>query len=448
MRPGARDSRASGGDPLTFGQEQLRLVEQMSSPETLVFPLRLPMRDGVSPSLVAAALTRIVRAHDALRMSVVPGAPESQVTAQVRSVQQLPAGADLRAYGVIGPSTAVGRTPFSFSIDEQSDPPRVVLHLHHVFVDGWSASLIAKDFYQHYAALTRGERAQPGAPAGSFGAYARELRQTMSGERLARHLAFWAGELRDAQPLELPYQFQPWHPGARMGRFPALTFEVPGCSMAGLEARARQVGGSGSAVILAAFAGALTDATGQRDLLLQAPLADRGTAGRRALVGSLVNLCVLRLRMPVRPDGDATIRAAASVLARAMRRQTGPFQQDGRHTGDGQILNRTPKVTVAFNQDIAGRLDPDLVLRSDLGGGRRSGPCLIWESEAGCISDLHLEMLASPPALPLRFRITYRADMWRPDGAEALGRDFAAGLLRLASADVPTHRTAMRSGTR
>ncbi|AVT32038.1 hypothetical protein C6361_24050 [Plantactinospora sp. BC1] len=431
MRPGA--SLDPTGDPLTFGQEQLRLVEQMSDPETLVYALRLPLRDGVAPEPVLAALTRIVRARDALRMSVLPGEPETQLTYPTRPVQQLPAGADPRVYGAIGPSTTAGRIPCFFAIDEGSDPPRLILHLHHVFVDGWSASLIARDFYRYHAALRAGRPVPSGPPAGSFGAYARASRQAMTGERLASHLAFWAEELRDAEPLRLPYPVRPWQPGLRTGRFPALVFEVDGCTMAGLDARSRPLGGHGSAAILAGFASAVGALTGQRDLLLQTPLTDRGSASRRNLVGSLVNLCVLRMRMPARPDPEATIRSAAGVLRRAMRQQSGPFQRDGRHTESGRVLNLSPKVTIAFNQDIGSRLRLGVVLRSAPADAERDGPCLVWDAESGCIDDLHLEVLASPPDLPLRFKITYRADLWHRDGIRALGTDLAERLLRMST---------------
>jgi non-ribosomal peptide synthetase component F len=247
-------------------------------------------------------------------------------------------------------------------------------------------------------------------------------------------LGFWSREIRGAEPLTLPYTVGEWRPGARLGIFPAVVFTVAGCSANTVAQAGRVSGGtSASAVILAAFVAALAQITGQRDLLLNTALTDRGSPRKRELVGTLANLCVLRLRLPDDLRPDAVIRVAKNALARALRYQIGPFHREGRYTEAGRVLTLSPKVTVSLNQDVGARIDSRVVSRGDTAGARLSGPCLIQETVGNGTSDLHVEVLSSRRDGPLRFKITYRPDLWEPAGIETLGTAMADRLLRLTS---------------
>lgn len=425
-------TREAETHPLTFGQEQLLVMERISEPGAVVFPLRIPLSRGVSVPLIDRVLTRIVERHDALRMSVVPGEPAVQTPSASRCVEKLPEGADPEVFGALEPSETAGLLPLLYAVEENSGHPRVVVHLPHIFVDGWSAAIVTSEFCHGYEALQRGGRLSPArSGAESFGAYAERTRRSFNGELVERHMRFWCSELSDAESLVLPRTRNTWRPGARYGRFPALVFELAECSVDRIAAAAGALAGSTAAVLLAAFCGAVSEATGQRDLLVHTPLADRGSMQKRQLVGCLVNLAVLRVRLPGRPAVPDMIRSARQALARAARHQVGPFQLEGRHTGAGRLLNLSPKVTIAFNQDITSRVDPSLIQRSPAGEAADGERCAIWEASANCTSDLHLEVLPSPAGMPLRYRITYRPDLWAREDIENLGLDMSAWLERL-----------------
>lgn len=414
--------------PLTFGQEQLLAVEALSGPWALVLPSRIPLADGVSVPLAAEALSRVVRRHDALRLSAVPGGQE--VTPD-REVQPLPQGADPEVFGAVAPAAEAGRAPLFFGVTP--NPPVLTLHLHHAFVDGWSAALITAEFLRQYEAAVQGRPPLPLPLPPSFGAYAAELARRADAVAVRRHLDFWAAELRDVPPLALPGLREPWRPGARYGPAPALAFELDDLPTARLLS-APGAAGSVPTVVLAGFAAALAEATGQDDLLLRTALSDRGTAERRRLVGCLVNAVALRVRLPAERSASALVQAARRALTAAARNQVGPFQREGRYRPEGRVLDLSPRVTLAFNQDLNTHADPALGARSVPAGGRTEAGVRIWPVAArNTLADLHLEVLPGPRDASLRFLLSYRDDLWDETAVAALGLDVAAWLRRLAA---------------
>jgi hypothetical protein len=438
----APDVDAPPAAPLTFGQEQLLVIERIAPPGTLTFPLRLTPPNAPRASAVTETLSWIVRRHDALRMSVVDNGGARQVASTSRPVLLVPDGADPLAYGAAAPANRAGTVPLYFSLDERLDPPQVVIYLHHLFTDGWSSWLVAKEFIAAYPAAARGDRLSARRGADSFAVYARRLRAAVSDEEIKAHMSFWARELEGAVPLELPYADATWRPGSRFGHFPGLSFEVATCSLNQVHRASARARASSSALVLAAFAEVLSRATGQRDLILQAAIADRGSHGKRSLVGFLLNRCVLRVEVASAGSApDATIPAARRALTKALRYQVGPFLTDARRTDAGRVLNLSPRVTIAFNHDIGrevGVAAPGTHRRVD--PGRCAGPCRVWTSAANSVSDFHLEMLATAADSPLRFRMIYRPDLWSVAAVERLGRQFAESLLRLVGPASPPYR--------
>jgi non-ribosomal peptide synthetase component F len=231
----------------------------------------------------------------------------------------------------------------------------------------------------------------------------------------------------------LPYTSGTWHPGARFGRFPCLSFEVTRCSLGQLTQAAARLRASTSALILAAFTTVLGAATGQDDLLLQAALADRGSHHKRSLIGFLVNRCVLRMRLSRLATVEESVATARTVLAKALRHQAGPFLKEARTMDACRVLNLTPRVTIAFNQELQWRLAAGINPGSaDHDQGRAVGSCRVWESEANCVSDLHLEMLGTAVAGSLRFRLMYRPELWEAAAVQQLGCELADALLKIA----------------
>lgn len=426
--------------PVTFGQEQLLDLERMCGPGTLVRPMDFPLDKGVSVPHVSAALRRVVQAHDALRMGVPAlDGQGRQRAAGSRSVRLIPHDADPRAYGVLETWSSSDPAPLFFSVDPGDRHAMLTIYLHHAFIDGWSTVLIMRDFYRCYGPLLRGERPPALADTASFGRYATRQRDEMTGAKLERHNSFWATELRDAEPVILPNATGTWRPGLRAGHFPELMFEVKGPTAHAVQRIAARHGASRNVAMLAALAVAMARSTGQRDLLINTVLADRGTARTRSIVGCLVNKVTLRVRLPEDlEDVGAILLAVRGAWLRAARHQTGPFQQAGRHTEAGRVLNLNPRVTVVFNQDLIPAYEPITVVEApEQPGLRHTAACAVWNSSFDSTDDLFLHVSPRRPEMqghdmPLRYGLTYHPDLFTADGVVDLGTSIACWIRTLA----------------
>src|SRR5262249_35856303 len=152
----------------------------------------------------------------------------------------------------------------------------VVLAMHHVVGDEWSAGIIRRELVALYDALTRdAEPRLPELPV-QYADYAVWQRQWLSGPVLDGQLDYWRSTLAGAAALELPAA-RP-RPRVRLREGAALGFRVPAEVTIGLRAVARTAGASMFMMVLSAFAVLLSRYSAQEDIVVGTPIAGRNRA--------------------------------------------------------------------------------------------------------------------------------------------------------------------------
>ncbi|MFI2710522.1 amino acid adenylation domain-containing protein [Micromonospora sp. NPDC018662] len=178
-----------------------------------------------------------------------------------------------------------------------ADGPRRVLQLttHHVAVDGRSAELIQQDLGALYAArLGAGEPLPPAVP---FAVALRREREETARTRVADH-GFWAGRLTG---LGAGTVFAAGdEPAGRAGEH--REYRLPPEFTRLVSGTGRTAGVTAFTVFLAAFAAALSRATGERSLLVAVPTYGRAGEAEETTVGCFVNSVPLRIDLdPAQP---------------------------------------------------------------------------------------------------------------------------------------------------
>ncbi|HEU5322899.1 MAG TPA: condensation domain-containing protein, partial [Methylomirabilota bacterium] len=170
----------------------------------------------------------------------------------------------------------------------------LVLGLHHIVADGWSVRLLGEELSVLYATFLAG-RPSPLSPLPwQYADFAREQR-AQGEEALARSAAFWREALAGAPsllelPTDRPRPAAPSFAGRERGRpFP------PGL-LRRVRALAAVSGATPFGVHLAAFSAYLGRLTGQGDLMIGTPVANRTRPEVEGLVGFFVNTLAVRLR--------------------------------------------------------------------------------------------------------------------------------------------------------
>ena len=192
--------------PLSSAQERLWFLDQYAPGNAAyVIPLALRLRRSVDEKALAGALTALAARHEVLRTRfpvAADGRPalviESSATPVVESAEAA-TETDVRILArdfLSRPFDLAAGPPLrALLVRHPTDDHVVVLALHHIAGDGWSAPILMTEL----AALCEG-RELPPAPLVQYGDYARWQRT----KDHSSDLAYWRTQLADSEPLDLP----------------------------------------------------------------------------------------------------------------------------------------------------------------------------------------------------------------------------------------------------
>ncbi|MFC4047951.1 amino acid adenylation domain-containing protein, partial [Dactylosporangium siamense] len=347
--------------PLSFAQQRLWFLHRLE-PGSVEYnmPMAVRLPGDVDREALIAALTALVARHEVLRTRLVAG--EDGVPYQV--VDPAPERFDLPVVDGIGPEE-----PFDlaagplFRASWLRDEQLLVLAMHHVVGDEWSAGVLQRELRALYA----GEVLAP-LPV-QYADFAVWQRQWLSGEVLEGQLGFWRERLAGAAVLDLPSD-RP-RPAVRSSAGQIVEFGVDPVTVAGLEALSRSVGATMFMTLLGAFATLLGRYSGQDDVVVGTPIAGRNRAEVEGLIGFFVNTLVLRTDL----SGDPTFaellgRVRADALA-AFAHQDAPFERLVDELDVQRDRSRTPLFQVFYSyttdtEDLGEPLSFDPQVKFDL----------------------------------------------------------------------------------
>uniref|UniRef100_UPI00069F69E4 non-ribosomal peptide synthetase n=1 Tax=Pseudomonas sp. MIACH TaxID=1078355 RepID=UPI00069F69E4 len=228
----------------------------------------------------------------------------------------------------------------------------LVLVQHHIISDGWSMQVMVDELVQLYAAYSQGQALQlPDLPI-QYVDYALWQRSWMEAGEKARQLDYWRGQLGGEQPvLELPFDHQrpavPTHRGAR------LSVPLAAPLLEQLKTLAQREGVTLFMLLLASYQVLLHRYSGQQDIRVGVPIANRNRIETERLIGFFVNTQVLKAEI----DGHTSVRELlAQVKQRALEAQAHqdlPFEQLVEALQPERSLSLSPLFQVAFNHHVS-----------------------------------------------------------------------------------------------
>ncbi|MFJ4157612.1 amino acid adenylation domain-containing protein, partial [Pseudomonas sp. NPDC089752] len=202
----------------------------------------------------------------------------------------------------------------------------LLLTLHHIVSDGWSMNVLIEEFSRCYDAFAAGERPHLPALPIQYVDYALWQRRWLEAGELERQLAYWQATLGDQQPvLELPLDHaRPATPSFRGNR---LEFAIDSDLAEQLRSFARQHNLTLFMLLLAGFGLLLQRYTGQADLRIGSPVANRNRSEIEGLIGLFVNTQVLRLQPDAQGDVRGYLQAVRQTVLGAQAHQDLPFER-------------------------------------------------------------------------------------------------------------------------
>src|SRR6185436_396277 len=169
----------------------------------------------------------------------------------------------------------------------------------------------------------------------------------LQGEVLQRQLAWWRERLGGAPPaLELPTD-RP-RPAVASSRGASLMFGLPTDVTLGLRSLARREGATLYMVAHAAFDLLLSRWSGQEDMVVGSPIANRTQVGTEGLIGFFVNTLALRIDLSGDPSFQALVRRVRETALGAYAHQELPFERLVEEVAPDRGLSHTPLFQVMF----------------------------------------------------------------------------------------------------
>ncbi|MFJ2485575.1 non-ribosomal peptide synthase/polyketide synthase [Pseudomonas sp. NPDC087639] len=224
----------------------------------------------------------------------------------------------------------------------------LLLTLHHIVSDGWSMNVLIDEFIRCYDAFDGGQQPQLAPLPIQYSDYALWQRRWLEAGEQARQLDYWQAQLGDEHPvLELPLDHsRPAMPSYRGTRY---EFAVDAQLAEQLRNTAQQHQVTLFMLLLGAFNALLHRYTGQTDIRVGVPIANRNRGEIEGLIGFFVNTQVLRTQLDGQTRVDDLLRAIKETALGAQAHQDLPFEQLVEALKLERSLSHTPLFQVMYN---------------------------------------------------------------------------------------------------
>ncbi|QDY00989.1 amino acid adenylation domain-containing protein [Pseudomonas aeruginosa] len=342
---------------LSFAQERQWFLWQLE-PESAAYhiPSALRLRGRLDVDALQRSFDSLVARHETLRtrFRLEGGRSYQQVQPAVSvSIEREQFGEE----GLIERIQAIVVQPFDLErgpllrvnlLQLAEDDHVLVLVQHHIVSDGWSMQVMVEELVQLYAGYSQGlDVVLPALPI-QYADYALWQRSWMEAGEKERQLAYWTGLLGGEQPvLELPFD-RP-RPARQSHRGAQLGFELSRELVEAVRALAQREGASSFMLLLASFQALLYRYSGQADIRIGVPIANRNRVETERLIGFFVNTQVLKADLDGRMGFDELLAQARQRALEAQAHQDLPFEQLVEALQPERNASHNPLFQVLFN---------------------------------------------------------------------------------------------------
>lgn len=425
-RPGATEAPTA---PAQQGLWLLHQVRPADASNHICYTVDWPR--PVHPAVLAGALGELVARHEALR-TIFPetrGEPR-QVILPAQPVPLVVADLDPGdGLTVEQWAQAEARQPFDLtggpllraSLVRRGERHTLVLSVHHIIFDAWSADVLVDELSALCRARETGTDAGLAPLRAQYADYARCQADRLAGPALDRQRAYWRAKLAAGQgPLPLPAD----HPRDPRGGQAGATYRFlfPERLRTAIDDLGRRRGATRFMVALAGFQLLLHRWTGREDIAVGTAVTMRDRPEFEGLIGYCLNTLVLRADITGAESFGELIGQVRDTVLDAFDHRDLPFELVVRELAPARSPGVMPLINVVF-------------ALSSRGGGRKPGPAadgvVVREVDTGGSRvDLTLGLEEDAEAGELRGALEYDPGLFREATIERL----CGGLLRLLEA--------------
>jgi len=402
----ARVSR-EGRLTLSYAQQRLWFLEQLEPGNaTYNIPTALHLNGRIDLEALGRAINEIVRRHEALRTTFAeldgqplqlispPSALNIPLTdlSHLPDTEHQPHALSLAAHEARLPfDLAAGPLLRCSLLRLQQDEHLLLITMHHIISDGWSLGVMVREIKALYAAFAAGQQSPLPDLEIQYADFAAWQREWLTGEVLNTQLRYWEEQLSGAPPvLELPID-RP-RPAVQSYRGARQEFKLTPELSQELRELSQREGCTLFMTLLAAFQMLLSRYSGQEDVVVGTPIANRNRSEIEGLIGFFVNTLALRTDLSGEPSFREVLKRVREATLGAYGHQDVPFEKLVERLQPERSLSHQPLFQVMFalqNAPAESLSIPGLTwshVAAESGTSKFDLVFLLTETDAGSVS--------------------------------------------------------------
>ncbi len=373
-----REKRSSV--PLSFAQQRLWFLNQLGTSSAYTIPMAIRLKGLPNIKALENSLNEIIRRHEALRTTFRSAGghpvqvisenisfkmPLIDLSGQPKAERAVEAERLTRDEAMRRFDLAKGPLFRAVLIRLSVEEHILLLTIHHIVSDGWSLGVFTSELAALYKAYCNGEASPlPELPI-QYADFAHWQRKWLQGEVLENQLSYWRKQLEGVPMLQLfsdrPRPAVQTFAGANQNKAfsPTLTGALNDLS--------QRQGVTLFITLLAAFQTLLFRYTGQEDIVVGSPIANRNRTEIEGLIGFFVNSLAMRTDLSGNPSFLELLGRVGEVAFGAFAHQDLPFEKLVEELHPERDMSRTPlfQIMFALQNMPAGKLQlPGLTLCS------------------------------------------------------------------------------------
>ena len=350
--------------PLSFAQRRLWMIEQMNPGRSgYHVGLRLRLEGILSVSALRSAIVQLVRRHESLRtrFPLVGDEPRQEVIAgwepQLDEIDLSAQGAAERGEAeALQDAAQEGQRAYDLAAGPlvrwrlyrlDSKLHILWMGMHHIVTDGWSLTVMYRELAELYEAAATPRPSSLSPLSLQYADFAVWQRNWLSGDVLQKQLDYWRRQLTGASRLEVPADRPPLaEPGFR-GVGERISIESDAVSE--LKRLASEERATLFMTLLTGLQVLLHRYTGQDDIVVGSPIANRNRTEVESIVGFFVNALVLRADLSGNPTFREALRRTREVTLKAYEFQDMPFEKLVEDLMPERSLGQSPLIQVMLS---------------------------------------------------------------------------------------------------
>ncbi|MHC5763604.1 amino acid adenylation domain-containing protein, partial [Nostoc sp.] len=365
--------------PLSFAQQRLWFLHQLDPDNPYYSELAcVQLLGALNVDALEKSFNEIVQRHEALRttfeiveeQAVQVIHPAVTIKLPVVKLDLMPEVEQQAQIEQL--TTEIAQKPFDLttvpllrSVLLQIDVEEylLVFAIHHIVVDGWSIGVLIRELVVLYEAFSTNKTSPLLELPIQYADFGIWQRQWLQGELQKTQLDYWKQQLAGAATLALPTD-RP-RPPVQSFRGAVASFELSTSLTDMLRDLSNAEGVTLFMTLLAAFQALLYRYTGQEDICVGSPIANRNQGQIQGLIGFFVNTLVLRTHLGGNPSFLELLNRVRQVCVGAYAHADIPFEQLVEELQPDRNLSQMPlfQVMFAWQEDSQKQLTlPDLTL--------------------------------------------------------------------------------------